>query len=134
LNPRVIATAHQEVAPVALQPAAGNRSTVSLAEESHCPVARVRAIMFAVLMKAGFRYAVSVVIAALVLVILFQQRNMSRLRNHMSRLQGDARALNNVLGSNAISSAAAQEQLRRLQRENEQLREEVNRVRGKATE
>jgi hypothetical protein len=80
-------------------------------------------------MKAGFRYAVSVVIAALVMVILFQQRNMSRLRNHMSRLQGDARALNNVLGSNALSSAAAQEQLRRVQRENEQLREEVNRVR-----
>jgi hypothetical protein len=85
-------------------------------------------------MKAGFRYAVSVVIAALVLVILFQQRNMSRLRNHMSRLQGDARALNNVLGSNELSSAAAQDQLRRLQRENEQLREEVNRVRGKSGE
>ena len=85
-------------------------------------------------MKAGFRYAVSVVIAVLVVVILFQQRNMSRLRNYMSRLHGDTRALNHVLDSNALNSAATQEQLRRLQRENEQLREELNRVRGKNAE
>ena len=33
----------------------------------------------------------------------------------MSRLDGDARALHAVLGSNALNSAAIQEQLRRLQ-------------------
>jgi len=80
-------------------------------------------------MKAGFRYAVGVVIAALVVVILFQLRNMSRLRNHMSRQEGDARALNRVINSNEASSAASQEQIRRLQRENEQLRDEVQRPR-----
>lgn len=79
-------------------------------------------------MKAGFRYAVGVVIAALVLVIFFQLRNMSRLRNHMSRQEGDTRALHSVLNTNAVSGAAAQEQIRRLQRENEQLREELHRT------
>ena len=80
-------------------------------------------------MKAGFRYAVGVVIAALVVVILFQLRNMSRLRNHMSRQEGDARALHRVLNSNEASSATSQEQIRRLQRENEQLRDEIQRSR-----
>jgi hypothetical protein len=75
-------------------------------------------------MKAGFRYALGIVIAALVVVILFQLRNMSRLRNHLSRQEGDTRALHRVLNSNAVSSAAAQEQIRRLQRENEELRDE----------
>ncbi len=80
-------------------------------------------------MKAGFRYAVGTVIAALVLVIFFQLRNMSRLRNHMSRQEGDARALNRVLNSNEASSTLSQEQIRRLQRDNEQLRDEVQRAR-----
>lgn len=80
-------------------------------------------------MKAGFRYAVGVVIAVLVMVILFQLRNMSRLRNHMSRQEGDTRALHRILNSNDASSTVSQEQMRRLQRENEQLRDEVQRGR-----
>ena len=79
-------------------------------------------------MKAGFNYALTVVIAALVVIIVFQLRNMSRLRNHMSRLEGDTRALHGVLNSNAVSSIAAQEQIRRLQRENEEGREELERM------
>ena len=79
-------------------------------------------------MKAGFNYALTVVIAALVVIIVFQLRNMSRLRNHMSRLEGDTRALHGVLNSNAVSSIAAQEQIRRLQRENDEVREELERM------
>jgi hypothetical protein len=79
-------------------------------------------------MKAGFNYALTVVIAALVVIIVFQLRNMSRLRNHMSRLEGDTRALHGVLNSNAVSSIAAQEQIRRLQRENDEVRDELERM------
>jgi DNA-binding transcriptional regulator YbjK len=79
-------------------------------------------------MKAGFKYALGVVIVALAVIILFQLRNMSRLRNHMSRLEGDTRALHNVLNSNAVSSMAAEEQIRRLQRENAEIREELQRM------
>ena len=79
-------------------------------------------------MKEGFKYALVVVIAALAVIILFQLRNMSRLRNHMSRLEGDTRALHGVINSNAVSSMAAQDQIRRLQRENDQIREDFLRL------
>jgi hypothetical protein len=76
-------------------------------------------------MKPGFRYALGIVMAMLTLMILFQLRNMSRLRNHLSRLEGDTRALHSVLNSNSVSSMASHEQIRRLQRENEELREQI---------
>ena len=79
-------------------------------------------------MKAGFKYALGVVIIALAVIILFQLRNMSRLRNHMSRLEGDTRALHSVLNSNAVSSIAAEEQIRRLQRENDEMREQLQKM------
>jgi DNA-binding transcriptional regulator YbjK len=79
-------------------------------------------------MKAGFKYALGVVIVALAVIILFQLRNMSRLRNHMSRLEGDTRALHSVLNSNALSSMAAEDQIRRLQRENAEIREQLQRM------
>jgi DNA-binding transcriptional regulator YbjK len=76
-------------------------------------------------MKPGFRYALGIVMAMLTLMILFQLRNMSRLRNHLSRLEGDTRALHSVLNSNSVSSMASHEHIRRLQRENDELREQL---------
>lgn len=76
-------------------------------------------------MKPGFKYALGILMAMLTLIILFQLRNMSRLRNHLSRLEGDTRALHSVLNSNTVTSTASHEQIRRLQRENEELREQL---------
>ena len=79
-------------------------------------------------MKAGFKYALGIVIIALTVIILFQLRNMSRLRNHMSRLEGDSRALHGVLNSNSVSSILAEDRIRRLQRENDEMREQLQRM------
>jgi hypothetical protein len=46
----------------------------------------------------------------------------------MSRLEGDTRALHSVLNSNALSSMAAEDQIRRLQRENAEIREQLQRM------
>jgi hypothetical protein len=79
-------------------------------------------------MKTGVGYALCLVIAVLVLMLLIQHRYMSSLRNDAIRMGADSRALHGVMHQDDVSAAAAQRELRRLERENAELRDETNRL------
>lgn len=79
-------------------------------------------------MKTGFGYAVFLVIAALIFIILMQHRQASALRNELNRMGGDSRALQSVMRNDETNAFAVQKELRRMQRENDELRDETNRL------
>jgi len=83
-------------------------------------------------MKAGVAYALCLVIALLVFVILIQHRQMSSLHNNMMRMGADSRALHSLMFQDDMTNAAAQKELHRLERENSELRDELNRLQNES--
>jgi cell division protein FtsB len=81
-------------------------------------------------MKPGVGYALCIVIFVLAVVILFQQRKLSALRDINAALETDARALSTSRGSEAAATADQQRELRQLRSENEQLRQDIQRLRS----
>jgi hypothetical protein len=76
-------------------------------------------------MKQGFGYALAVIVAVLVVVILFQQRKLSELRNINAGLRGDTRALITTRNTEGAAADELQRELRQVRAENEQLRKQV---------
>src|SRR5437868_112174 len=83
-------------------------------------------------MKAGIVYALCLVIALLVFIILIQHRQMSSLHNDVMRMGADSRALHSLMYRDDITNASALKDMHRLERENSELRDELNRLQNES--
>ena len=83
-------------------------------------------------MKAGLVYALVLVIVALAVIILFQQRKLAEARTENAAMHGDARALNTRRNEDAAANVEVQREVRQLRGENEQLRKDNQQLRERA--